>query len=731
MNPSRVSKLVFLSSVAVAALAAGAAGAQTRPPAGSSEIEEIVVTALRREQKLQDVPAAISVLDAAAIQAKGAQDYRDYLTTVPGVNFSEGGLRSMRVTIRGVADGSSAGDPLTGIYIDETPVTETFTSTLDPNIYDVERVEVLKGPQGTLYGSGSMGGTVRVITRKPQLDSFAASAEGTVSTIAHGGTNGRVDAMVNLPVLQDKIALRVSAGYRKDAGWVDNIATHRDDANTVEKKSARAQLLLKPGEDTSLVLGVLYQKEDLGAPFYEDFGLAQYQTGRIFGETGGSDAKLFSATLQHDYDWLSVTSATNYVTKNSVATSDNTVSLRSLVQRLAGVTAGATEGFGVRSSNDLDLFTQELRLASKGKNRVDWVAGGFYSNAVTDASTVFDFSQAPSTTGKTTGAAFYSADQEYRTRQVAAFGELTFNVTDKLALTGGLRVFDVDQRNTLVGSGLLNGGATTTQQKASNSSSTKKVLLSYQATGANLVYAQAAQGYRNGGPTGGFPQAACAADLAAVGLSSVPNAYGPDKLWNYELGSKNTLLGGRMTLNGAAYYIDWSNMQTAISLSCGFGLTVNAGKAVSKGAELESTLKPIKGLTLAGSVSYVDASLKETVAKAPGHAGDRLPFTAKWSWNLSAQYDRDLQNGLVGFVRGEVNHVGDRWSTFQSVTARARLLQAYTTLNARVGVSRDNWSLALFGSNLTDEHIVTATPGTSYQIVGTPRVIGANLKVNY
>jgi outer membrane receptor protein involved in Fe transport len=428
---------------------------------------------------------------------------------------------------------------------------------------------------------------------------------------------------------------------------------------------------------------------------------------------------------------MSLVSASNYLSKSVLNTGDSTTGLRGLVSLFTGINLGPTEGLGVASGDDLNLFTQEVRLSSVGKHRLDWLVGGFYSNAVTDATTVFDFSQAPSTVGHITGPDFYDADQEYRTRQIAAFGELTLNITDKLSLTAGLRAFDVDQRNTLAGSGLLNGGSNVTQQKSSASSTTQKYLLKYQATPDNMIYAQAAQGYRNGGPTGGFPQAACAADLAAIGLTTVPNQYGPDSLWNYEVGSKNTLMNGRMTLNGSVFYIDWSNMQTAVALSCGFGLTINAGKAVSKGAEIETSINPIEGLTLNGAVSYVDATLKDSIPHAPGQAGDRLPYSAKWSWNMAAQYEHEIANGYRGFVRGEVNYVGDRWSTFESVTARAKLLPAYTTFNARVGVGHDNWSVAVFGTNLTDEHIVSSTPGTNYWIVGTPRTVGVNLKLNY
>lgn len=721
-----------VSTLAVAAFASGGVLAQPATESSAAVVlEEIVVTALRREQRLQDVPAAITVLDGDTLASKGGQDYRDYLTSIPGVSFAESGLRAVRVTIRGVSDGIGATDPLTGIYIDETPITESFQATLDPSVHDLDRVEVLKGPQGTLYGSGSMGGTVRVITKKPRLDAFEGTAEATVGGVSGGGVNRRVDGVLNVPLAEDRVALRISGGYRKDAGWIDDIQRADDDGNTVEKTNGRAQLLLKPGENTSMIFGVLYQEEELGIPFFDDLALPDYQTARVYRQSGGSEARLYSATIQHDSDWMSLISASNYLVKDTINSTDSTTTARGLLAALAGVALSPTEGVGVESGNDLNLFTQEVRVSSVGENRLDWVVGGFYSNAVTDFTTLFDFSQAPSTAGLITGAAFYDAKQEYRTRQIAAFGEITLNVTEQLSLTAGLRAFDVDQRNALRGDGILNGGSTATLQEASNSSTTKKFLAKYQVTDDNMLYAQASQGYRNGGPTGGFPLAACAPHLAAVGYSTVPTQYGPDELWNYEVGSKNTFLDGRMAFNAAAFYIDWSDIQSTIGLACGFSFIDNAGEAVSKGAEMEASVMPIAGLTFTAAAAYTSAKIDQAAPGTAAGDGDPLPLSPEWSWNFSTHYQRDLTNHLTGFVRGEVNHVGERWNMFRSIAARGQELDAYTTFNLRIGVAAKTWSAALFGTNLTNERIVTWAPGINYEIVAMPRVVGLNVKFEY
>ncbi|MGR4890744.1 TonB-dependent receptor [Sphingopyxis sp. LARHCG72] len=736
MTDRKMWKLAWLATVAMPlALSPAHAVAQEAQEAAAADGEnDIVVTALRREQRLQDVPAAISALDGDALAAKGAQDYRDYLNTVPGVNFSDNGYRSSRITIRGISDGFGATDPLTGIYIDEAPITEGGQPTLDPALYDVDRVEVLKGPQGTLYGSGSMGGTVRVITKKPRLDIFEGSAQATISDTRDGGWNRRVEGMLNVPIAQDLLGLRVSGGYRKDDGWIDDVIRNEKDANTVEKINARVQLLLKPGPDTSITFGVLYQKENLGIPAFADTQLGRFQTGRVFRQNGESESQLYSLAIQQDFDTMTLVSATNYLKKDSVNSIDATTAIRPLVNRFGGITLGADEGVAARTPGNFRLFTQEIRLSSTGKRPLEWLVGGFYSDARTDIPQTFDFSQAPSTVGHITADEFYVSRTEPRTRQIAGFGELTYNITDRLAATAGVRVFDVDQNTLSTASGLLNGGTTTTQVlRAHKSSFTQKYLLSFQATRDNLIYAQAVEGYRNGGPNYSLSQAACGADLAALGYSSAPTSYGPDRLWNYEIGTKNSLADGRVTLNAAAYYIDWTDIQSSVSLSCGFGFIANAGKATSKGFELEAAVRPTTGLTLNASVSYTDARIKDAAPATQARDDDRLPLSPNWSWNVSGQYERPLGGDLSGFVRGEVNYVGERWNGFSGVGPRALVLDGYTTASARIGVQGDNWSAALFATNLFDTDIIyfQSLGGTPYDVTGQPRTIGLTTRIGF
>lgn len=729
---------VLLSGIVLSSVSAAQDVQVSASGAGAEDPGEIVVTALRREQRLQDVPAAISVLSSQELRAKSQYDLRDYLTTVPGVNFAENNVGGMRITIRGVSDGVGATSPLSGVYIDEAPVTESTAGTLDPDIFDVERVEVLKGPQGTLYGSGAMGGTVRIITKKPVLDSYEGTAEGSLSAIHDGGTMYKIDAVANAPLVTDKVALRVSAGYRYDGGWIYDLPRQKANANTIEKKNVRAQLLLKPGDRTSITLGLLFQDVNSGLPPFDDLvatyngqPILEYQSGKIYRQSRTSEAWLGSLTINHEWDGISLTSATNYLKKDTQGTFDLTTSQARLVRIFSGATIGPLEGLGLVGPVKNKQFTEEVRIASSGEARLSWLIGGFFSDVRSTLIESFDFSQAPSLTGKLTSDQYYRSYSRTNTRQIAGFGEITYNVTDQLALIGGLRVFNVRQRNISAASGLLNDGDTISDISSETTSSTKKALIQYKPSRDHTIYASAVEGYRNGGPNSPVPQTACGTDLQRYGYSSAPSSYGPDKLWNYEIGSKNSFLGGKAQLNASAFLIKWDKIQNTVALACGLSFTDNTGKAESKGVEIESSVNPVRGLRLAGSLSYIDAKLTQVAQGVAGSPGDPLPLIAKWSWNASALYEVPVADGYSAFIRGEVNHVGDRWNTYRSITSRAVNMAAYTMVSARVGIEGRNWSAAVFATNLTNARSVLYVNPRNYENVGRPRTIGVNVRAGF
>ena len=704
----------------------------------SVALEEVVVTALRRSQTLHDVPASVSVLDGNSLGAQGAQDYKDYLASVPGVNYSEVGYRGSRAVIRGVSDGFASTDPLTGFYIDEAPVSQTGAPTFDPNLYDVERVEVLKGPQGTLYGSGSMGGTVRVMMRKPRMNAFEGAAEGTYGAIAHGGSLYRLDGVLNTPIVDDLAAFRLVGSYRDQDGFIDNIdpsAAGREDINSVEKKNARGQLLVTPGARTSVLLSFMYQEEELGGSGYSDHALPRYQQSRTYLESGPSEASLSSLTVSHDFEYATLTSATNYLDRSTTQNVDATNSFRRIVGLLTGIPIGPEYGLGVRTLEDYSVFSEELRIQSSSDSALQWLAGAFYSEQSSKSNQTFDPSQAAPLAAQFSGPQLYQSRSDITTRQLAAFGELTYQFNERLSATTGVRAFEFKQRNRNDGAGLLNGGTDpTTTTRARSSSETLKFLLDYKLTPDHHIYMQATEGFRGGGPNDEIPQSLCGEDLALLGYSSMPSQYESDSLWNYEIGSKNILLDNRLTINGALYYIDWKDIQSSVALpSCLFDFTTNGGEAVSKGAELEISVQPSSRWNVSAAVAYTDATITRAAPGTGISDGDLLPLVSELSWALRTDYQFPVTAGLTGTVHADVSRVGSRWSQFASMSPFSQLMPSYVMTNIRAGLAGDKWSAAVYATNLFDKYIVnyTASFAAPYDVLGLPRVIGVNVRYDF
>lgn len=703
----------------------------------SAVLQEVVVTAERRAEKAQDVPAAIAVLSGDSLAAQGAQDYRDYLNNVPGVNYSEVGYRGSRTVIRGVSDGFSQTDPLTGTYIDEAPVNQTNSPTFDPSLYDIDRIEVLKGPQGTLYGAGSMGGTLRIITKKPELNTFEGAAEATYGDIDHGGSTYRVDSVLNAPLVTDLAAFRLVGTYRDQQGFIDNVypVTGRPDINTVQKKNARAQFLVTPESNTTVLLGFMWQAEALGGSEYADIGLPRYEQSRAYHESGPSQARLTSLTITHNFSGATLTSATNYLDRNTTQDVDATASFAGIVGLLTGAPLSPTEGLGVQTLEHFTVLSEEMRIQSDSDGPFRWLGGVFFSDQSSQVTQTFDPSQAPSIASLFTGPQLYQDVTNAYVRQLAGFGEVSYRFTDKLSGTAGLRVFNFKQHDTDVGNGLLNGGMSGDDLHASDTSKTQKYVLDYKLTPENHVYAQAAQGFRAGGPNTTVPQSLCGADLAALGYKSTPTQYQPDRLWNYEVGSKNTLLDNRMTLDGAVYYIDWNRIQSSIGLpTCLFDFTTNGGHAVSKGTELEASIVPLARWNVSGSIAYTDAKLVTAAAGTGISSGDELPLVSRLSWNLSSDYGVPLAAGLTGTLHVDVSRVGSRWDTYASLNPYTREMPAYITTNLRIGVAGDRWAASVYATNLFDTYVITyAAPSAvaPYDVLGLPRVIGVNARYSF
>lgn len=716
-------------------LASQSAQAQIGPSAlvvdESTQGDDIIVTGLRRESRLQDTPASISVVTGESLSERSAVSYRDYLNTVPGVSYVSNGNYKDKIFIRGIAEGLSARTlATTGVYIDEVSLSEVDAGLADVNTFDIERVEVLRGPQGTLYGSGSMGGTVRVITAKPKIGSTEALGETTLSFTRGGGTNFLANAAVNIPV-GDTLALRVVGGYRKNAGFVENLspADPRTETNESSHLSLRAQALFEPVDGFSILASFQYQKDEFDYSAIQDVGKRRAFTIR-YPEFNSYSTKIYGLTVNKDLGFADLVSATSYIDKSGLTGRDTSVIYAAAYANLVGAPIPSDRGLGLLYSFPNKAFSQEVRLASKSGGSLNWLLGAYYSNFTPFNMQYFDAVETPGLQGRN----LYTTSNDIKRRQYAVFGEISYKLFDIVELTAGYRHTDIKSNSTNISSGVLNGNATTTTVlRSKESAGTQKYRVSVEPSGGSLIYVQAAQGFRAGAPIAPLPTN-CAAELQAIGLRANPGQYNADRLWNYEIGSKNSLFGRAVTVNGAIFYVDWKDIQVARNLTCGPQVILNGGRAVSKGFEIEIAARPFEGLDLTASTSHTDTEIKTNNPTIGAVAGDPLPSVPRWTANASVRYEFAMSNELDGFARIDYNYISGRWSDFKGLgLPRARYDPAYNMVGVRIGATKENVEAALFVTNLFDKNAVVnsvSSSGLTLQNIVQPRTVGVNLKVN-
>lgn len=729
----RLDRNLLLSTVALTAmLCAGAASAQATATKPDEVVEEIVVTALKRSTTLQTTPMSISAVTGESLQKLGATGLADYFRQVPGVNLSQGQLGQSRVTIRGVA---GSGEATTGLYYDETPVTGPSGTTQDPannaadlNLFDVERVEVLRGPQGTLYGGSSMGGTLKVIYNKPDSEQFGAAIEGQASVTDGGSQGSYLKGMGNIPLITGKLAARIVAYTEDRAGYVDNVKSKISDVNDSRSSGYRAMLGFTPTDDITVILTKVHQSssaDDLEG-WYASVG--KYKTNSAVKLPLNTEMDLTSLTGKWNSPIGEVTAVSSYYLYDMLRTIDFTPQYKPYVGSAYGV-------MGWQPAN-LQSWNHELRLSSKDDGPLQWTVGA-YAELRKD-----HIDSHVLLTDPTTGAPFapfrYVTSRYINTnvKQTSQFGELTWSPTqvEGLSLTVGVRHYDYTKTTSGAGTqkNLLTGAAPAgfSKQSADASGWVYKFNASYKFNKDVMVYATASEGFRPGGANN------------IPGLNSALVVYNPDSLWNYETGVKTTWLGGKLTANAAAYRIDWKNRQTSAITADGlYSFITNAGKARIQGVELEVAARPITGLTLNGAIGYTNAELTEDQANAnilvdgsTGKKGDKLPNVPDVTASASASYSWPLTvgEGLNGLVRADAAYTGEMTSTFRPNYVYFDKFGSFATVNLRTGVEGDDWGLYAFLTNVTNATgIMNKNSNVGYQdlLYGlTPRTIGVNAR---
>jgi iron complex outermembrane recepter protein len=715
-------------------------------------LQEVIVTAERQAEPLQNVPMSITALTGAVLQNLGAMSLADISRAVPGLSVFSVGPGQNIINIRGISSaGGSA--PTVGFYIDDTPIPNGSAGyDPDPVLFDLARVEVLEGPQGTLYGGSSMGGTVRYITRQPNLDAFEATAKATGSFTEGGGLNNEYDGMINLP-LSSAVALRASATYRNYSGYIDrapidstNILQAQPDSpvakdvNTESTLSARVALEFKPLPSLTFTPWMMYQRTLLGAPFTFDEPPGSFDHSlqvRDTSEPISSDFTLVALPVNATVGRIHLTSNTSYYDSFFEAVEDE-----SKVDYFYFSPAPQAYVYPSPFWNDYHQkqFTEEARAAGTA-GPVRGLIGAYYSHV--DNPAYFFMPILPgynAAFGTPFGnTQFYTQDAGNHTEDLAAFGQFDLSMTHALQLTLGDRVFEHKDASSNVGNGVFNGGPVGGPEvyHTRENGNTPKVVVSYHLTPNAMVYANAAKGYRPGATGAGVPAAICSADLAAIDRSAASTgSYDPDTLWDYELGEKATSEALGLSVDSAVYYMKWKDLQQLLLLPiCGFDFTGNFGSAVSKGAELQVHYAVSRALLVSVSGSFTQAQLASTVAGAQGMAGDPLENVPKWTGSLDVDYQRPIHPGMNGFAHLDMSTSSRQYNNFVP-TSIYYDTGGYTLANARVGINTGDWQVAFFVSNLLNKHAETALPN-SYAInlpdtrmvsLNRPRTVGLSLQ---
>ena len=704
-------------------------------PVNAEQLDTVIVTSQKRTEAQQDVPLSVSVINARSIQNLGAQNFTDLISTVPSLSSFQTGPGRSQLIIRGITTGGiTEDDPQTqetvGLYVDESPISVNGFNP-EYGLFDLQRVEVLRGPQGTLYGAGAMSGALKLITNKPDLHTFGGSVEGDVSRIHSGGTSNDERAVVNVPLVDGLLAVRASLFHDRFGGYIDNSTTGEKDLNHSNTEGGRIALRYEPTDRLTLDLSYFGQAtRDGGRPIDEGNLTRAY----ISPEGSDSQYQLINATADLDLDFADLVSSSSYLKFDITNRRELDKTLQLFTQDLHSALADQTH---------LKDFTQEIRLASKDNGPFKWLGGVYFNRRRRDYVNQFPVpgfdAELPAFASPQFGAPpdnpFYGYDNVDVT-QSALFGEVGYTL-GAFSLTGGLRGFHWVEDFFLFSSGFFNGGITTTgQRKTTTNGSTPKLNATYKVSDADLLYVQAAKGFRFGGINQIIPLNLCAGELAANNLAVPSSTYNPDSLWNYELGNKATLLDGRMTVNASVFLIHWKNIQVSRSLNCGFSYRENAAGLTSKGVELETSLRPVKGMTLTFGGSYVDAELSEDVPDLAAFKGDHAPFVPKLTLSATGEYRFPLGEGLTGFVWASYQHVGQRTTEFSALLSRYRLMDSYNVVNARYGVQQGPLEVSAYVKNLTDSGgVLRQLASTPFDAEGayriTPRTIGVTARYTF
>ncbi|BBB13221.1 TonB-dependent receptor [Sphingopyxis sp. FD7] len=784
---ARASLLAGLSSLALVATPAMAQDA-----AAEDDGNIIIVTATKRDANLQDIPFSINAQTAEDIQKSGAVTLEDLSRNVAGLSVQNLGPGQSQVSVRGVSAGQVVRDQpgvkeQVGVYLDESVISlSLFTPDID--LYDLNRVETLRGPQGTLFGSGSVGGTIRYITNQPKIGVMEGSVEANLNLVDGDDIGGHLKGAVNVP-MGDNAAMRAVGYYTRYGGFINAIGpAGKEDVNSGERYGGRLALTFEPSDNLSITPRVVYQKVKAdGFNRQEIYNLYanEFTTTRptvtfdereqylLLREAFEDETLIADLKIDVGLGGATLTSVTSYINRDILVSRDASALTGSVSVDLGFPDAGVLLPSNLLDTTDLETWTQEVRVASDNDGPFQWLVGGFYSkidrvyaqrlptpgyDAFTDA-----------TLGAGTSAAVangfpadspYNADLPYDIKQFAIFGEVSYDITDAFTATAGGRYYDFKETRSFVSGGLFANGDNRTDSTKS-SGFTPRFLLSYDVSDNVTVNAQASKGFRLGGVNDPLNLPLCSPDDEAL-FGSFQD-YDDETLWNYELGVKTQ--GRGFTFNAAGFYNDIKNLQVTLDAgTCSSRIVFNVPKAHSMGVEFELGLSPADGLDLNLSGSLIEAEFDSTLPGALTAAtgirdGNRLPSVPKFQLSASGSYEWPIGDSASMYVAASFQHVGTRYTQpadqennprtfvhglpFGGAPAGASTtvdlqLPDYQLVNLSAGVDFDNGlSLIAYVNNVFDENALLsfdrerggrARLGYS---VGQPRTFGITARKTF
>jgi iron complex outermembrane recepter protein len=767
------------SAIFCTALISGPCRADSATIAASASdtgLEEIQITAERYSATIQNTPISISAISGDDLAAAGITTIEDVTRTIPGLSMRSAGPGQTEYDARGVAANGGASATV-GFYLDEVPLSapaldQVGKVMIDPDLYDLDRVEVLRGPQGTLYGSGSMGGAIKLVTNQPKLGVFEASAQGTVSGTQGGGLNGGGNAMINLPI-GDTLALRIVGSELWRSGWIDRVVLNPfpadstyapgagttppynrgnvvgapvgyvdKNANTEDMNGGRISLLFQPTSDLSIVAAAMAQHMSMGA--YDEFDSppgvqyrSRYEPFNV-PEPITDDIHIESLTITANLGFADLTSATAYWDRQESQTQDGSESISVDNNNLPNGnfnTASTFSGYMPSPYSEIDLtrqLSEEIRLTSRDNDRLHWTVGAFWSEL---NSVWIEDGWSPENVLQPQGI-FYESDNPYRMEQAAAFFDGSFKITEAWKLSTGLRWYDYKSRQFELewGSDAPNllAPAAPLVNRVANSGINPRFNLAYSPNENLDTYISASRGFRPGGVNQIFPP-----PNEPPFCSPAPLTFNSDSVWNYELGEKSKMFGNWLTVNGDVFYIVWDGVQQTPLINCGYEYITNAGNGRSFGPELEINAKLSPEWTVQATGAYTDATITsvdagyKTFLQAVNPGGTPtcrvdsntcyapILNVPKETANLTLSYSTTVLNGYKLTARATDSFVG---TSVDEAFYFGIKLPSYDLVNARVALAGDKWAAALFINNLTDHVAEISSNNTSFQF-NIPQVI--------